>query len=160
MATKPGIFRDVLFSTTQAGALRTWFEGLAPPWAGWDSEAHWFREWRVAAVVIGTGGDRVAYLRMLEADYQALRDRNPPGELFDIWAQADPYAAVPDNATAQDAALVRSVFWKVKSDPVKVARIRQWWSRTQPDGDTLREAGIKFRDFGDGLPDTLGDDEQ
>jgi len=171
MATQPGYYRDVLFSTTAAGNLAAWFSALVPRWPGWNYETGaGFNDGRVGAVMLRNGADAIGIVRMLQEDFDDLVSRGPPGALFDVYAQADPYADVSgipaDAADFREQVLRRrSVYWKVRSDAAKVARVREFWPRDQVlyDGDGnavgIRQAGLLFASFGDGWGDPAGEAE-
>lgn len=163
MPAKAGKFRDVLFTTDQAGTLRTWLNNSG--WRGWDASRNWFHAAFVGALVVGSGSNRIVYLRMLQKDWDDLVALNPPGATFTVYAQADPRADIsfidPDDPDFRARVMQRrSVFWKVKADAAKVARIRQFWNRSQPDSEgTLRDVGLMFKNFGDDFDDVAGNNE-
>lgn len=160
MGTKAGFFRDILFSTDAVGQLIAWFDALDPSWPGWDAQANRFSE-RVGAHWLRSGQTALIYCRFRQDDFDDLLTRAPPGGLVTVYAQADPYASVReiDEASQNYRELVmslRSVYWKVRNDPAKVAKIRSLWPKARDMDGQLREFGLQFATFNDGFDDTFG----
>ena len=138
-------------------------------WKGWDATNLDFDYSAVGVNKIISGNTMLGYMRTRVKLYNDLVALAPPNNVFDDFANADPYMSIDDiPADAVDhlarRLAKRSVFWKIKDNPTKVARVRAFYPRTQnvmdSNGNLIPTLmPLNFADFGDNFDAVKGDAE-